>query len=200
MQDNCMALIPSNMKPNLLGNLHNGKLRRHPVLKRLRAPGHDRFLNEDEMLADGSTEATCLYFIQLGRALKEKMQEKMQRCLPDCGHINNQNKVTTLERGDFVGAHSIFGNPIWGYELGVACDFIAESNVQCSRLTIEEFEAVLSNADPEVVEEVDEYFRQIEAFDAVLSNADPEVVEKVDESIRQYTLIDEQMENIFATS
>jgi len=111
------------------------------------------------MLADGSTEATCLYFIQLGRV----------RVMD----INNQNKVTTLERGDFVGAHSIFGNPIWGYELGVACDFIAESNVQCSRLTIEEFEAVLSNADPEVVEEVDEYFRQ-------------------------YTLSDEQMEDIFA--
>jgi hypothetical protein len=44
--------------------------------------------------------------------------------------------VTILERGDFVGAHSIFGNPIWGYELGVACDFIAESNVQVVSLLL----------------------------------------------------------------
>ena len=52
-----MALIPSNMKPTLLLNLHNGRLKKHPVLRRLKVPGHETFL--DELWGGMKTVAFC---------------------------------------------------------------------------------------------------------------------------------------------
>lgn len=143
----CFAQIPKTFRLELLGTLHDRRLRGHPVFAHLVGPNADGFLDElwgcmhAAAFADGDIIASNF-------VLSSRMHNEPDRSyLIDTGSADlyvQGRKVVELQCGDFIGELCCLGETSWCTDIELPLSFVATSNVICLCLAKADLDDVLT--------------------------------------------------------
>ena len=159
----CFAQIPKTFRLELLGTLHDGRLRGHPVFARLIGPNADGFLDElwgciyAATFADGDIIASN--FAHSSRILNEPDRSY----LIDTGSADlyvQGSRVVELQCGDFIGELCCLGETSWCTDIELPLSFVATSNVVCFCLAKADLDDVLTSY-PELRRELVEHTEHV---------------------------------------
>lgn len=143
----CIGQIPKSFRLELLGKLHDRRLRAHPVFACLREPNADTFLDElwgcmhVAAFADGDIIASNFVLTS------HMVNEPDRTYLIEMGSVDLQvqgSKVVELQAGDYIGELCCLGEKSWCTDIELPLSFVAQSNVVCLGLTKMELDDVLA--------------------------------------------------------